>query len=80
MADDFATKEHVALKIEERATAERKLSDGLYAPMLTKTLIFSVIGTAAAGVLLGTINAFTGNFIQSFQAPQHNIQAYDETE
>lgn len=76
----FATEDHVQVKILESCKSERDESDKRYAPILVKTIVYSIVGIMASGVAFGIANVISSNFVHkaitSDIAPSNDAPPY----
>jgi len=57
-------KDFLRAELLDLARNEREASDKAYAPMLVKTILYTLLGTLAGVVVLGVGNLVTQKFIQ----------------
>lgn len=58
------TEDKLRADILENNVGERKISDEKYAPMLVKTILYSIMGALASGVVYGIVNNYISNLVK----------------
>lgn len=66
------TQKDLELELLKNNKAEREASDGKYAPIIVKTILYGLLAALASGVVLGMGNLVTEHFISSLDQPAQN--------
>lgn len=62
------------LELLKHRENERKESDGRYAPMIVKTILYGLLGTIAAGVVFGIGDLVIKSFINKLDPEAYPVQ------